>query len=74
MRVLNDLGLLQFRSNGTVYQVATLRDCSSLTVGDEVFVGGFTSETEESQTNKFIFTSGQVSLVLDKALTVNSYQ
>ncbi|WYL93663.1 MAG: serine protease [Gloeotrichia echinulata IR180] len=64
----NDLGLLQFRSTGAVYQVGNLADSSSLAIGDKVFVGGFTSRIDESQTNRFVFTSGQVSLVLDKAL------
>lgn len=64
----NDLGLLQFRSVSTVYQVGKLGDSSSLAVGDKVFAGGFISKTESSKKNSFMFTSGKVSLLLNKAL------
>jgi S1-C subfamily serine protease len=37
----NDLGLLQFRSTGAVYPVASMTASSTLEVGDEVFAGGF---------------------------------
>ncbi|WP_017317803.1 S1 family peptidase [Mastigocladopsis repens] len=113
----NDLALLEFRSTNAIYTVATVGDSATLTVGDKVFIGGFTSnaaaapvpsQLEPSQdlsgesphsgfsaqrsdsstevpsageklltpppaansgvTKEFLFTTGQVSLVLDKAL------
>ena len=64
----NDLGLLQFRGADVVYKVGKLGDSSSLAIEDKVFVGGFTSKAEDSEKNSFMFTSGEVSLVLNKAL------
>ncbi|MBE9008545.1 trypsin-like peptidase domain-containing protein [Fortiea sp. LEGE XX443] len=73
----NDLAVLQFRSPDIVYPVANIKDTSSLQVGDEVFVGGFTSNlTTQKQSpqaqkifnTQFVFTSGKVTLLLDKAL------
>ncbi len=77
----NDLALLQFRSNEAVYAVATVGDSSSLKVGEKVFVGGFTNNrtqknltpnpsglAEKGVFEKFVFTEGEVSLVLNKAL------
>ena len=58
----NDLGLLQFNSD-QVYQIASVGNSSALTVGDEVFASGFTSENKE-----MIFTNGNLSLLLDKPL------
>ncbi len=72
-----DLAVLQFRSLDVVYTVANVKDASSLQVGDEVFVGGFTSnvtaqklfnQAEKIFNNQFVFTSGKVTLLLDKAL------
>ncbi|MDF5733721.1 MAG: serine protease, partial [Rhizonema sp. PD38] len=80
----NDLALLQFRSNEAVYAVATVGDSSSLKVGDKVFVGGFIlkannpvqknltpnpyPQADRGVSGKFVFTEGEVSLVLNKAL------
>jgi S1-C subfamily serine protease len=73
----DDLAVLQFPSPDIVYPVATVKDTSSLRVGDEVFVGGFTSnvttqklnnQAEKAVKNSFVFTSGKISLLLDKAL------
>lgn len=73
----DDLAVLQFRSPDIVYTVATVKETSSLQVGDEVFVGGFTSnltsqklsnQAEKVVKNSFVFTSGQISLLLDKSL------
>lgn len=73
----NDLAVLQFRSPDMVYPVANIPDASNLQVGDEVFVGGFISnlatQKQSTQTKKifnteFVFTSGKVTLLLDKAL------
>lgn len=72
-----DLAVLQFRSPDIVYTVANVKDASSLQVGDEVFVGGFTSnvtvqklssQAEKISNTQFVFTSGKVTLLLDKAL------
>lgn len=62
----NDLALLQFRSSGIVYSVASFG--SEPAVGDEVFAGGFPATEEETQKKGFAFTTGKISLVLDKAL------
>ena len=58
----DDLGLLQFNSD-QVYEIASVGNSSALTVGDEVFASGFTSENKE-----IIFTNGNLSLLLDKPL------
>ena len=58
----DDLGLLQFNSD-QVYEIASVGNSSALTVGDEVFASGFTSENKE-----MIFTNGNLSLLLDKPL------
>jgi S1-C subfamily serine protease len=72
-----DLVVLQFRSPDVVYQVAKIKDASSLQVEDEVFVGGFISNLTNQKlspqaakifNNQFLFTSGKVTLLLDKAL------
>jgi hypothetical protein len=69
----DDLAVLQFRSPNIVYPVANLPDASPLRVGDEVFVGGFIANlaTQKQSTptkTQFVFTSGKVTLLLDKAL------
>ncbi|MBL1201498.1 MAG: trypsin-like peptidase domain-containing protein [Nostoc sp. GBBB01] len=69
----NDLAVLQFRSPDIVYSVANIPDASNLRVGNEVFVGGFISNlaTQKQSTltkTQFVFTSGKVTLLLDKAL------
>lgn len=69
----DDLAVLQFRSPDIVYAVASFSNASNLQVGDEVFVGGFTSNltTQKQSTltkTQFIFTSGKVTLLLNKAL------
>ncbi|MBD2775760.1 S1 family peptidase [Iningainema tapete] len=62
----NDLAILQFRSTGKVYLVASLG--SSPVVGMEVFAGGFPTTEEVSGEKGFVFNTGKVSLVLPKAL------
>lgn len=88
----NDLGLLQFRSNDAVYEVANLGDYSTLGIKDRVFVSGFTPKANiklqgkgKQNTNNvsliglsksplftqpevLVFTTGTVSLLLEKAL------
>lgn len=64
-----DLALLQFQSQNKTYPVAKLGKSSLLTVGDEVFAGGFPMplQSPESQ-RKFVLKSGRVSLLLEKPL------
>ena len=66
----NDLGLLQFRSQHEEYKVANLGDSSTLKVGDRVFVGGFKKNIDGKLLGKqeLVFTTGEVSLLLKKAL------
>lgn len=75
----NDLAVLQFRSS-EVYTQATVGDSSTLKVGDQVFAAGFPFSSVASSSHplqsllakgrqsQFAFTTGQVSLMLDKAL------
>ncbi|MBO3458813.1 serine protease [Aetokthonos hydrillicola Thurmond2011] len=62
----NDLALLQFRSAGPVYKVASIG--SSPTEGESVYAAGFTLTEDGSRKKDFAFTTGKVSLVLRKAL------
>lgn len=64
----NDLALLQFRSPNATYAVASLGSTSTLRVGNEVFAAGFPFDLEGNQDLGFVFRTGQVSLVLKKAL------
>jgi S1-C subfamily serine protease len=80
----DDLAILEFQSPKIAYPVATVRDTFDAQIGDEVFVGGFTTNSTtgklSNQTSKenpnlvseirnnFIFTSGKISLLLDRAL------
>ncbi len=64
----NDLGILQFRSNNASYNVATLGNSAKLAAGDKVFASGFPFAANPSDSGGFVFTVGQVSLVIDKAL------
>lgn len=69
----NDLALLLFRTTGSVYAVASLGASSSMAVGDEVFAAGFSFAESVSYTprnsGRFVLTTGQLSLVLSKALS-----
>ncbi|MFM7405527.1 MAG: serine protease [Cuspidothrix sp.] len=60
-----DLAILQFTSIKKDYSVAALGNAPK--VDDEVFVAGFPVQ-EETEQIKFVFNSGKVSLVLEKAL------
>lgn len=64
----NDLALLQFRSPNATYPVASLGSASTLSVGNEVFAAGFPFDAEGTQDTGFVFRTGKVSLVLNKAL------
>lgn len=63
----NDLALLQFRSTGADYTVASLGTSSTLEPGDEVFAAGFPFESEQYG-SAWTFTSGTVSLISDRAI------
>ena len=76
----NDLGLLQFRSTAA-YQVASLGAASELKEGESVFAAGFPlryrrnkpptrtlTPFSKEKLEGFVFRSGKVSGVLDKAL------
>jgi S1-C subfamily serine protease len=60
-----DLAILQFKSN-VAYQTGLLGKSDDLVVGNNIFVGGFTTESYDDK--RFIFTTGQISLMLDKPL------
>jgi S1-C subfamily serine protease len=60
-----DLAILQFKSVKKEYSVAALGTVPK--VGDQVFVAGFPGQ-EETEEIKFVLNSGNVSLVLEKAL------
>ena len=59
----NDLGVLQFRSEGAIYAVASLGNSATVAQGDDIFAAGFPFSIKG-----FVFTTGKISLVLDKAL------
>lgn len=62
----NDLAVLQFKSAGSIYAVASLG--ASPTPGDEVFAAGFPAVEERGKTQSLAFTTGKVGLVLGKPL------
>jgi serine protease DegQ len=64
----NDLALLKFYSPKINYNVASLGSASSLNVGNKVFAAGFPFDSEGIQDIGFVFRTGQISLVLNKAL------
>lgn len=63
-----DLAVLQFRSPNATYSVASVGSTSTLSMGNEVFAAGFPFNVEGTQEIGFAFRTGQVSLVLKKAL------
>ncbi|MEQ8970309.1 MAG: serine protease [Coleofasciculus sp. C1-SOL-03] len=63
----NDLALLQFQSPDESYPVASLDTSYTLTVGDQVFAAGFSSEAEPSNPKGFVYTTGQISLLPEQA-------
>lgn len=69
----NDLAVLEFRSIHTTYPIASLGSASSLNVGDEVFAAGFPFGRDWSRSMGLVLTTGQVSLLLNRAL-VGGYQ
>lgn len=66
----NDLALLQFTTSGASYPVASLSSSSTLAVGQDVFAAGFAVAGDRKPAlGEFKFIPGQVSLLLDKALS-----
>jgi S1-C subfamily serine protease len=63
-----DLAFLKFRSKTIVYPIANMENESILLVGAKVFVGGFVPDVDKPIREKFRFTVGQISLILDKPL------
>ncbi len=61
----DDVAILVFCSSEW-YEGAKINDSSHLKENDEVFVGGFVSEKNTPE--QFIFTSGRISLLLEKPL------
>jgi S1-C subfamily serine protease len=61
-----DLAILQFKSTVATYKIGMLGKSDDLVVGDDIFVGGFI--IDDSNSKGFIFTNGQVSLLLEKPL------
>lgn len=61
----DDVAILVFCSSEP-YEGAKINDSSHLKENDEVFVGGFVSEKNTPE--RFIFTSGRISLFLEKPL------
>lgn len=66
VRTDDDLALIQFRSFGKIYSVASLQSSSKLTANDEVFSSGFPLKVDASDSKNYEFTSGQVSIVLNR--------
>jgi S1-C subfamily serine protease len=64
----NDLAVLQFRSPKTSYAVASLGSASTLNVGNEVFAAGFPFDFDRDRDKGFVFRTGKISLILEKAL------
>ena len=58
----DDLAMLQFRSPNN-YQIATLGNSASLTMGEPVYASGFPADAKE-----FTFTTGQISQLLGRSM------
>lgn len=71
-RTNDDLALLQFRSPERVYAVATLSS-SKIAVDEQVFSTGFPLKIDTSDSANFEFTTGKISIVLDRPF-VGGYQ
>lgn len=67
-----DLGLIVFHS-AKAYTIASLTTSATLAVGDEVFAAGFPYDLDRAKPQGFIFTTGKVSLLSDKAFA-SGYQ
>ncbi|MCC5638312.1 serine protease [Nostoc sp. CHAB 5844] len=62
----NDLAVLQFKSAGSIYAVASVG--ASPTQGDAVFAAGYPAVEDRGKKQSFAFTTGKVGLVLAKPL------
>ncbi|MBD2183607.1 trypsin-like peptidase domain-containing protein [Planktothrix sp. FACHB-1355] len=65
-----DLALLEFHSTDVEYKVASVGSSSTLSEGDEVVAAGFPFTIDRSKKIGFVFTTGQVFIVLDKDLNL----
>lgn len=61
-----DLALLQFRSSAE-YVVASLGNLSTVAVNEPIFSAGFPFKSNSSQSKGFVFRTGQVLLLSDRA-------
>lgn len=62
-----DLIQLQFSSNEK-YKVAELGNLATVAINETIYAGGFPFETNPSQTQGFVLTTGQVLLIPQRAL------
>jgi serine protease Do len=63
-----DLALLQFRDLASRYPVAKIGKSGTLQVGDRLFVGGFTEQSSQANSDNFLLQSGTVSLILNRSI------
>lgn len=61
-----DLALLQFRANGN-YKVAPLGNLATVAVNEPIYAAGFPFEKKQSQSQGFVFKTGKVLLVQERA-------
>ncbi|AFY58176.1 trypsin-like serine protease with C-terminal PDZ domain [Rivularia sp. PCC 7116] len=62
-----DLIQLQFSSNEK-YKVAELGNLATVAINETIYAGGFPFETNPSETQGFVLTTGQVLLIAERAL------
>jgi serine protease Do len=63
-----DLALLQFRDSALKYPVAKIVKNGALQVGDRLFVGGFTEQSSQGNSDNFLLQSGAISIILDRSI------
>jgi S1-C subfamily serine protease len=63
-----DLAVLQFRDSALKYPVAKISKSGALQVGDRLFVGGFTEQASQGNSDNFFLQSGATSLILDRSI------
>ncbi|MBH8576102.1 tetratricopeptide repeat protein [Nostocaceae cyanobacterium CENA369] len=61
-----DLALLQFRANAN-YTVAPLGNLATVAINEPIYAAGFPFATKPSQSQEFVFKTGQVLLVPERA-------
>lgn len=69
----DDLALVQFRSPDEIYTVASLKHTANLAVNNQVFSAGFPFKSNLSESGRFEFTTGQVSVLLAQPF-IGGYQ